>query len=245
MAALLVHGGGGGTCADLLGLATFLSQRGHAVSLPLLPGFGTTPDELDATPAEAWKRHLMDEYEALRTGDGGTGQRKVVVVGHSMGGLLALWLAAEARPPPAGAFVLSAALRLKGLARLGRFVALFKKYHEIDVERLVDESGGRWVGYSRLPLSVLKKLRQLAKETRGLLPSVTVPLVVAQGSLDEVVPRKVAREILARAGSTDKRLLWFEKSGHPIFFGPEERVLYGEVARFLERVELGLTGAAG
>ena len=67
-------------------------RRGYTVLVPSLPGYGTQPSDLIGITAEEW----LDEGRAgvdILLRDCGT----VAVVGHSIGGVLALVLAAEDR----------------------------------------------------------------------------------------------------------------------------------------------------
>ena len=77
---LIIHGGGGGTCADLKPLGEDLQKKGYTVHIPLLPGFGTSPDDLRITPLSAWKRALEREITLIREKC-----EKIIVGGHSMG----------------------------------------------------------------------------------------------------------------------------------------------------------------
>jgi carboxylesterase len=71
-------------------LAEGLAERGFAVSAPLLPGHGETVEAFAATGFPDWLAAARDELRAL------AGRcRATAVVGLSMGGALALTLAAE------------------------------------------------------------------------------------------------------------------------------------------------------
>ncbi|MBO9341627.1 MAG: alpha/beta fold hydrolase, partial [Roseiflexus sp.] len=102
---LLIHGFGGDP-AEVLPLAAALIQDGYSVYAPLLPGHGTLPDAMAGVQWQQWAEAAAHGFAALR-------QRcdNVVIVGFSMGGLLALILAAHL--PVARLAVLAPALRLR------------------------------------------------------------------------------------------------------------------------------------
>ena len=88
---LMIHGGGGGTCADLKPLAEDLHTKGgYTIRVPLLPGFGRSPEILKNTHIEEWISSLKEEITILMHSCD-----KIFVGGHSMGGLLTLILAVD------------------------------------------------------------------------------------------------------------------------------------------------------
>jgi len=99
---LVVHGFSG-TPQSMRGLAAAFAAAGFAVELPLLPGHGTSVDDLATTSFEQWSQAVTDAYTDLA-------QRsdRVVVAGLSMGATLAARLAAQ-RPAVAGLIVINGA----------------------------------------------------------------------------------------------------------------------------------------
>ena len=127
---LMIHGGGGGTCADLKPLAEDLHTKGgYTIRVPLLPGFGTSPEILKNTRIEDWFLALKEEITTLmHTSD------KVFVGGHSMGGLLTLILAADYDFD--GIFTISAPAGLQSfLINLVPVFKIFMKYHKVSSEK--------------------------------------------------------------------------------------------------------------
>lgn len=88
---LLLHGGGGGTTWDLKEFAhTLHSETGVSVWLPALKGFGTRPEDLLNVTFSDWMNDAHDGATKLQQDCD-----RIFIVGHSMGGLLALLLASE------------------------------------------------------------------------------------------------------------------------------------------------------
>ncbi|MCU9816713.1 alpha/beta hydrolase [Paraclostridium sp. AKS73] len=86
---LLIHGFTS-TPAEMYPLAKVLNDKGYTVNSILLSGHGTTHDELLKVSYIDWYNDVESAYEELLFEC-----EKVIVIGHSMGGLLALILASN------------------------------------------------------------------------------------------------------------------------------------------------------
>lgn len=86
---LLIHGFTS-TPAEMYPLAKVLNDEGYTVNSILLSGHGTTHDELLKVSYIDWYNDVESAYEELLFEC-----EKVIVIGHSMGGLLALILASN------------------------------------------------------------------------------------------------------------------------------------------------------
>lgn len=86
---LVLHGFTGNPIS-MRGLADTMVAAGHSVEMPLLPGHGTTIDDmLDATWAD-WTAEVAAARDRLAERSG-----RIVVIGLSMGGALTLWSGLE------------------------------------------------------------------------------------------------------------------------------------------------------
>ncbi|MEO7351067.1 MAG: alpha/beta fold hydrolase, partial [Marmoricola sp.] len=86
---LLSHGFTGSP-ASMKGWGEYLAAQGYAVSVPRLPGHGTTWQEMNTTTWADWNAEVERAFEALSNQ-----VDSVFVCGLSMGGGLALRLAAD------------------------------------------------------------------------------------------------------------------------------------------------------
>ena len=86
---LLLHGLTGSP-AEMRLLGESLAEAGFTVLAVRLPGHGTIPEDLERMTAGDWLSAAMDGYAVLASD---ARVRRIAVVGHSMGALLALMLA--------------------------------------------------------------------------------------------------------------------------------------------------------
>src|SRR4051812_28985686 len=93
---LLVHGFRSSP-ASLRPLAEELAARGFSVDLPRLPGHGTHFRDMLPTRYDHWRTHVAASARALAART-----ERVVLVGLSMGGTLALDIASSGAAPVAG-----------------------------------------------------------------------------------------------------------------------------------------------
>ncbi|TFG05175.1 MAG: alpha/beta fold hydrolase [Promethearchaeota archaeon] len=230
---MLIHGGGGGSAADMREIGAFINEyTGFTVFAPLLPGFGTVKEDLvDVTVAD-WINAVKAGFQEFQRD-----LKKTFVLGHSMGGVLALYLASEYIDQIAGVISISAPMKLKGL--LIKFVPFFrhflKFYKQNDLEEWARVTNGIWVGYEYIPLSIVGKFKNLIKMTYGQLNQITSPILIIQGTRDEFVTKQSPARIYEKVGSSRKTLLWFN-SDHAILFAQIKTDMFKAVVDFLKQL---------
>ncbi len=178
---LLCHGFTGNP-GSLRPWAEHLAGAGLSVSLPRLPGHGTTWQELARTRWEDWYAEVDRSFSDLRAiAD------EIFVMGLSMGGCLALRLA-ELRGPDVAGLVLvnpsvAADSKVVSLARVLRFVVPSLRGVGDDIRK----AGVSEHPYDRMPVSAVASLARLWTLTQRQLGEVTQPLLVYRSAVDHVV----------------------------------------------------------
>lgn len=225
---LLIHGGGGGTCADLKPLAEDLHMKGgYTINIPLLPGYGTTPKDLKNTRIDYWKSAINRELSILIEKCD-----KIVVGGHSMGGVLILILAANYNLD--GIFTISAPIGVQRfLFHLVPLFKIFVKYHTIDSEQFKKDTNGKWVGYDKIPLNIATKLKKLMREMKKSLSEIKCPTLIFQGKLDSEIKSNSIDYIYDNITSKKKRKIWLENNDHPILDSPDHKQIVLELIKFI------------
>lgn len=223
---LVVHGFTGAP-SEMRLLGEYLNTLGYTVLGPRLAGHGVTPEEMAKTFWNHWYGSVEDGYHLLAGIC-----KKVMVVGLSMGGLLALKLASEY--PIERVAVLSTPIyiankRLK-LLPLYRMYTNFVPKERKHLSREVDAYS---ISYNVTPLNCLASLLKLIRHVDGLLPSITIPALVLQSKKEHTVEPESAQYIYDKLGSHEKELVWLKKSGHIVTLDIERDFVFKTVGQFL------------
>jgi carboxylesterase len=178
---LLCHGFTGSP-ASLRPWAEHLADAGLTVSVPRLPGHGTTWQEMARTRWEDWYAEADRSYEELR------GQvSEVFVMGLSMGGCLALRLAELYGPGVRGLVLVNPSLapdtKLFLLAPVLKLVVPSLPGIASDIKK----EGVTELGYTRVPVRAAATLPALWRLTQSRLSDVTQPVLVYRSTVDHVV----------------------------------------------------------
>lgn len=206
--ALLCHGFTGSP-GSLRPWAEHLAGAGLTVSLPRLPGHGTSWQECNST---RWPDWYASAERALRR----LTERcdRVFVCGLSMGGCLALRLAQQHGPAVAGLVLVNPSIsssdRRLTLLPMLRWVLPAAGGLANDIAR----PGQDEVAYDRTPLHALHSLTRAWPLVRADLPQVTQPLLVFRSARDHVVDASSTRLVLEGVSSRDVTEVVLERSFH-------------------------------
>jgi carboxylesterase len=173
--------------------AEYLAEAGLTVSLPRLPGHGTTWQEMARTRWEDWYAEVDRAFDELNAGTD-----EIFVIGLSMGGCLALRLA-ELRGQAVSGLVLvnpsvTAESKLFLLAPLLKLVVPSLKGVASDIKK----PGVTELAYDRVPVKAAATLPALWRTTQQHLGQVSQPVLVYRSPSDHVVG-PANTEILRRA----------------------------------------------
>ena len=236
-AILLLHGGGD-TPQTLRYLAEYLYARGYHVRVPLLPGHGRTVADFSRVAADQWMAAVRSAYRELTHS-----HRWVGVGGLSMGGALAVRLAAEVRSLPA--LVLLAPYvampnRISVAARLsllwGVAVPYVSAVDAAAARSIHDRAeAARSLGYGVFTPAALRALRATVAHAVDALPNVSCPTLMIQSREDNRVPAALAQRAFDRIGTSDKELVWVTGAGHVITVDYGRDRIFQMVGDFFDR----------
>jgi carboxylesterase len=207
--ALVLHGFTGSP-QSMRPLAEAFADAGYAVELPLLPGHGTTVQDMAAYGWPEWTAAVESAYQRL------AGRSETVVVaGLSMGGSLALWLASE-HPGLAGMILVNPVAEtddLTPLADAARGLLEAGEDFMPGVGNDVADPDVTELAYTSVPnrsaLSLIDGLTALKERLAGI----TVPALVLRSTQDHIVPPGSAALLAARLGGPVE-VVELEKSFH-------------------------------
>lgn len=230
-ACLLIHGFTG-SAYEVRGLGEHLASSGIKACGLLLRGHGTAPEDLLGLSFLDWVQDVETALDELLA-EG----RRVFLCGLSMGGTLALNVAARRADEPrlAGVIVLAAPLHLAdwrlALLPFARWLVRWRSWGRPDIRD--ERQWDRHVAYRRYHLSALLQLLALLRDTRRRIARVHQPLLVVQSRFDHTVPAANARLIVSSVSSRDRRLLWLDNSYHVITLDFDAPRVCEEVTAFI------------
>ncbi|MEU6146676.1 alpha/beta fold hydrolase [Streptomyces sp. NPDC047081] len=231
---LLCHGFTGSP-QSLRPWAEYLAERGFTVSLPLLPGHGTRWEDMQLTGWQDWYAEVDRELRAL-------GERcsQVFVAGLSMGGALALRLAAKHGDAVSGVMVVNPANKVHGLAAYALPVARHLVRTTKGIASDIAKEGSAELGYDKVPLHAAHSLRNFFHLVDRELPQVTQPLLLLHSPQDHVVPPADSARILGRVSSRDVREILLEQSYHVATLDHDADRIFEESLAFIGRLATGV-----
>jgi carboxylesterase len=242
VSALLIHGLTG-TPYEMRYLGEQLAARGVRVRGVKVAGHAGLPEELGAVSYDNWYESAVNGLEELRQYG-----EPIVVVGLSMGAVLASRLTADQSESIAGLTLLAPAfflpmsttVALKGLrAVLGSFVDLIYLYNP-GYSGIHDMAARSVHPTMRLmALSAPLKLLDLSTLVRPMLPRITQPALVIHARRDQTCPmRRNVEYVMKHLGSAEKRAVKLEESYHVITVDSEKQRVADEVGEFVERFRI-------
>ncbi len=180
---LVLHGFTGNP-QSMRGLAEAFAAAGYSVELPLLPGHGTSIEDMLETGWSDWSGAAELAFCELESRC-----EKVVVAGLSMGGTLAAWLAAR-HPEVAGLVAVNPAVEPAGEA----FADILKMTLEQGTAVMpaigndVADPDQRELAYDGVPVAPLLTLVEAQSELSPLLGDIACPTLLVTSRNDHVVP---------------------------------------------------------
>lgn len=221
---LLIHGFTGAP-PEMRPLGEFLADHGYTASCPLLPGHGVQPSALNQVRWQEWADAVQAAYRDLR----GRSQQ-VFVGGLSLGGLLALHLAAH-EPSVQGLLLFAPGLRLLDrrlpLTTVAKYILPLRPKNELADSDLADpEAFDRLWSYEVYPLAGASQLWRLQRTVRKELSRVQQPVLIIQGRRDRSIHPDTPQTILVGVRSKDTRLIWLENSGHALTVDAERQQVF-------------------
>lgn len=230
---LLLHGFTSALDA-VSGLLPTLDEMNIPYEMPVLRGHNATPDALRGVRATDW-------YEDALAALGKLCERVdiVVVVGLSMGGVVALNLCSEDHPYRnriCGCVTWAAALGfVNPLSWLAKPLALFVPTWRGQDSFNDAECRKNNHNYQKFPTKAFVELYDYAGRMRKELHHVTVPLCIIQSKLDQVVPWKMSQLIFREAGSAYCEWYSLSRSGHELGQDCEADTVFKLTAEFVRK----------
>lgn len=213
---MLIHGFTGSP-PEIRLIADYLNQRGLTVSAPLLPGHGTSMEDLDQRKWQEWTQTIENEFTNLKRNC-----QVVFAGGLSLGSLLSLYLAAHNNEVD-GIMAYSPAIKVSdwraSLIPVLKYIMPNLPKGE-DFVTDPDALAQNW-SYDGLPLHAAHEIMRLSKEVRRSLDQVNCPVLIVQGALDPAIAPDCAQIVNDGVSSKEKEVLLLNNSGHLVTIDSE------------------------
>ena len=229
-AVLLLHGFTGSS-ADVRMLGRFLEKHDYTCYAPHYKGHGVEPEQLITTGPSDWWHDVLESYHFLKE----KGYDEIAVAGLSLGGVFGLKLALN--EPVKGVVTMCSPMTMRTTEIMFQgvleYASAFKKREGKKEDQIALEiEKMKAHGMASLP-----ELQQLITSVRESIDMLYTPVFVTQSRNDQVINPDSAIMIYETIESPNKRLKWFENSGHVITIGPEKEQLHEDILMFLNDLQ--------
>lgn len=223
---LFLHGFTGGPF-EVRPLIDYLKEKTDwKLAVPVLPGHDF-PLDLSKVSAESWMMEAELALNRLRKE-----VDRVIIVGFSMGGIIALYLAL--RYPIEKLVLLSAAAKYISPRILLEDAAIMlsesvtKNYPPNTFYHLYDYK------LRHTPIHATKEFLRLVKMVKPYYGEIETPVCIVHGKRDGIVPFTTGEILLKSFRSTQKQLIISEKGKHHICYSDDCHEWFDKVYDFLE-----------
>lgn len=225
---LLIHGFTGSP-ASMRPWAKYLHGLGYSVRVPLLPGHGTKPENLNNIQWQEWPEKVEYELnELLKTCE------KVFIAGLSMGGGTSLYVASHRSHDLAGIILVNPMIHVAFVGpEVAYFLSRFQKLRKSVGDDIKMKGVTEW-GYDALPTRGIVQLLRMLKITRRKLSEVTAPLQLFHSVDDHTLPVSNTEIIMAKIGSTEKQRIELTNSFHVATLDFDAQIIFENSRIFIE-----------
>jgi carboxylesterase len=228
--AVLVLHGFTGSPASMRPLAEAVAAAGYSVELPLLPGHGTSLEEMKTTGWSDWTSAALAAYDDLAARS-----ESVAVVGLSMGGGLTAHVA-QHRDVAACVFINPLVKPVPDELYAGLEELLAAGVEEFEsIGEDIKKEGVSEAAYSATPLTCAKSLFDGVAVLHEGLARVSAPGLLLQSREDHVVSSDNGDALLERVSGPIERI-WLEDSYHVATLDNDRPLVESATLSFLERV---------
>ena len=222
-AILIIHGFAGGVYDEEYLINYLEFKRNFDVFSFTLPGHDVKNRKYSTE--DRWIKKSEKELKMLLD----HGYKEIYVIGHSMGGVIATYLAKKYSEVKKLVLVAPAFTSLGSKDQGGVFGALFKipdlikaySYQEL-LTRV-----------NKLPLSSEKEFMNLITHHKHDIDEIRVPILFIHGSADQVVPVKSSITLYNKVKNKKKKLIIIDGYYHDVFKGRKVERICKEIKKFL------------
>jgi len=213
-------------------IAEVAHKNGYNAQIILLPGHGSTLKEFSSSTYRMWRSHLYSELDRLSESFD-----KIWLVGHSMGGLLALCAGRYPCKKISGIFLIACPMELTFLSKEDIRIRLAQVF--LDEDHYVNKE---YIGKSSIPrthsmpfhaLAPMVEVRKLMSVTKALLPKVRIPVEAIYSVSDELVSIKSLKRLKSGLSHVPFKYTVLIDSLHAYFTDEEKKIIDDALLKFV------------
>ena len=214
-------------------IAEVTHTNGYNAQIILLPGHGSTLKEFSSSTYRMWRAHLYSELDRISEA-----YDKIWLVGHSMGGLLALCAGRYPSKKIAGAFLIATPMELTFLSKEDIKIRLAQVF--LDEDHYVNKE---YIGKSSIPrthsmpfhaLAPMVEVRKLMSLAKALLPKIHMPVKAIYSISDELVSIKSLKILKSGLVHAPFEYTVLVDSLHAYFTDEEKLIIDDTLLEFLK-----------
>ena len=227
---LLVHGFTGAP-PSMRPWGEFLLSKGYSVKIPLLPGHGTSPEDLNNVTWREWPDKVQSELDAFLTTC-----YQVFIAGLSMGGGTSLYIAMHNNDRISGIILVNPMIHLPRVSPLMAYMlSRFQKMRP-SVGNDIKRPDITEHGYDVLPTRGIHQLLLMLKITRKNLSKITVPVLLFHSAEDHTLPVSNTEIVMAGLGSVNKERIELVNSYHVATLDNDQELIFQKSLTFIEEL---------
>ena len=216
-AILIIHGFTG-NLYDNEYLMNFLELNSHYdVYAKTLPGHNQ--DRFSSAHVKEWKDFVDEEVQELLN----NGYHTIYVIGHSMGGILASYLASKYKE-----------IKKVVLINAAFDYINFKQNKDDLKEKDLSKYSHLWQKALRTSPIMFNEFRKLVKESKNYLPEVHCQTLILRSLRDEIIPYEVGDLIYENLGTNKKYLTDVSDASHILLSGNRKEDASVYISKFLK-----------
>ncbi len=217
---LLIHGLGGAV-SEIEPLADYLEKEGCLVETPILKGHTGQRKDLQGVSYEDWIHSAEKSLLKLKSKC-----QKIIVVGFSMGGLIALNLAKKN--------LLLAVITINTPIYYWNFKIIFQKIADDFKSKNYSNINHYLRSNQKLPLNALVNFQILLEKTKRILKTITCSVLIIQALEDDSVKWQSGHYLFENLAAVDKKIKYYEKEGHLILKSAAAGNVIKEIKTFID-----------
>lgn len=209
--------------------ADFFHSKGYTVSVPLLPGHGTKPEDLNHTKWQQWPAKVEEELEWIKSQ-----AQTIFIFGLSMGGATTLNVAMKHGKDLSGICLVNPMAHVKFVPpQVAWFISRVQKMRD-SVGDDIKKPGVTEHGYDSLPAVGVYQLLKMLAYNRKRLHDVTTPLMLFHSKEDHTLPVSNTEIIMKGVGSRNKQRIDLVNSYHVATLDYDAEIIFENSLNFVE-----------